>query len=165
MKFRWGMAACAIPLLIAAPLAARDSLGVFGGWGAFRDAGVPRCYAIAMPDAVRGTRQYAPFASISHWPQSRINGQLHLRLSRPIARGQPVRLTVGDRRFDLIGGGGDAWAAGPQMDAAIIAAMRSAGAMAVTGRAQDGTAIRDHYPLQGAATAMDAAAVACAPGS
>ena len=39
-------------LAAAAPLQAKDSLGVFGDWGAFRDelrngAG-PRCYAIAM---------------------------------------------------------------------------------------------------------------------
>ena len=29
--------------LIASPLAAKDSLGVFGQWGAFRDPQVPRC--------------------------------------------------------------------------------------------------------------------------
>ena len=34
---------------LAAPLAAKDSLGVFTDWGAFRDASVPRCYAIAIP--------------------------------------------------------------------------------------------------------------------
>ena len=36
-----------ILLALASPLAARDSLGVFGQWGAFRDPDVPRCYAIA----------------------------------------------------------------------------------------------------------------------
>ena len=40
-------------LAVAAPLQAKQSLGVFGDWGAFRDAlrseGGPRCYAIAMP--------------------------------------------------------------------------------------------------------------------
>ncbi len=33
------------------PAAAKDSLGVFSDWGAFRDPSVPRCYAIAMPEA------------------------------------------------------------------------------------------------------------------
>ena len=37
-------------LALASPLAAKDSLGVFGDWGAFRDPAVPRCYAIAAAD-------------------------------------------------------------------------------------------------------------------
>src|SRR3546814_12531015 len=46
----------ALPLLSmlvpAAALAATPSaLGIFDGWGAFRDAGPPRCYAIATPAA------------------------------------------------------------------------------------------------------------------
>jgi hypothetical protein len=40
--------ACLIGLLPAAPATARDSLGIWNDWGAFRDAAVPRCYAIAM---------------------------------------------------------------------------------------------------------------------
>jgi len=42
----------ALAFLIAAfatPAQARDSLGVFESWGAFRDPSVPRCYAIAEP--------------------------------------------------------------------------------------------------------------------
>ena len=35
-------------LALAVPLSAKDSLGVFSDWGAFRDPAVPRCYAIAM---------------------------------------------------------------------------------------------------------------------
>ena len=31
---------------------ARDRLGVWNDWGAFRDAAVPRCYAIAMAQPV-----------------------------------------------------------------------------------------------------------------
>ena len=35
-------------LLSANSALARDRLGVWNDWGAFRDAAVPRCYAIAM---------------------------------------------------------------------------------------------------------------------
>ena len=42
--------AFAMLALLASPLAAKDSLGVFGQWGAFRDPQVPRCYAIAAAD-------------------------------------------------------------------------------------------------------------------
>ncbi len=48
------------------------------------------------------------------------------------------------------------------MDAAIVAAMRSAGGMTVTARARDGRGFSDSYSLAGAATAMDAATVGCA---
>ena len=34
---------------LAAPLSAKESLGIFGDWGAFRDSSIPRCYAIAQP--------------------------------------------------------------------------------------------------------------------
>ncbi len=144
------------------PLHARDSLGVFDDWGAFRDPQVPRCYAIAKPDSVRGKRQYRPFASIGYWPKRAVRGQFHLRLSRAMAKGGTVSLTIGVRRFTLTGGGGDAWAKDRAMDAAIVAAMRSAREMAASADGADGNAIRDVYLLKGAATALDAAALGCA---
>ena len=48
------------------------------------------------------------------------------------------------------------------MDAAIVAAMRSAKAMRVRARAADGREISDFYDLPGAASAIDAAALGCA---
>ena len=42
-------------LITAAPAAfARDSLGMFDSWGAFRDPQVPRCYAIAKAQGAGG---------------------------------------------------------------------------------------------------------------
>jgi hypothetical protein len=157
-------AALALALLAAlAPAAeARDSLGVVDAWGAFRDPQVPRCYAIAQPDEVRGSRQYRPFASIGYWPKRGVRGQFHLRLSRAMAKGQAVTLTIGIRRFRLTGGGGDAWARDKAMDASIIAAMRSAREMSASSQDARGNTIRDLYLLKGAATAMDAAALGCA---
>ena len=76
----------ALALALPSPAAAKDSLGVFGRWGAFRDPSVPRCYAIAQPtDGARGT--YAPFASIGTWPKRKepVRGQLHIRLSRKLS--------------------------------------------------------------------------------
>jgi hypothetical protein len=150
---------------VAAPLAAKDSLGVFGDWGAFRDPAVPRCYAIAAAEPARGAqRQRAAqaFASIGTWPKRQVRGQLHVRLSRPLASGAAISLSIGGERFALTGGGGDAWAADRRMDAAIVAAMRSAGSMNVSARDAAGRRFTDRYSLEGAATAMDAATVGCA---
>lgn len=146
-------------ITLPAPSLAKDSLGVFGQWGAFQDAEGPRCYAIAAASGRRG--EFAPFASVGTWPDQDIRSQVHFRLSRRAARGAPIRLRVGSREFGLTGGGGDAWAVDRRMDAAIVAAMRSAGRMTITARTGDGRNFTDSYSLEGAATAMDAATVGC----
>ena len=151
-----------IALLLAAPLAAKDSLGVFSDWGAFRDPEVPRCYAIAMAQPSRNARDYQPFASVGTWPGRNLRGQLHLRLSRKMSPAGAITLRVGQQSFDLTGGGGDAWAQDRTMDAAIVAAIRSANAMSVSARDTNGANFTDRYSLAGAATAMDAATVGCA---
>ncbi len=149
----------ALALIFAAtPALARDSLGVFGDWGAFRDPQVPRCYAIAAAsgDGAQG------YASVGNWPEEEVRGQVHLRLSRPLRTGTQARLTIAGRSFTLTSRGSDAWSANRQGDAAIVAAMRSASAMQVTGRDRQGRAFTDRYSLEGAATALDAASVGCA---
>src|SRR5690606_23285211 len=92
-------------LLLSAPLAAKDSLGMFGQWGAFRDPATPRCYAIAMAEGSRAARDYQPYASVGTWPRREIRGQFHLRLSRKLAANASIVLTIGERSFELTGGG------------------------------------------------------------
>ncbi|WIW87764.1 invasion associated locus B family protein [Sphingobium sp. V4] len=152
-------------LLCAAPAMARDSLGIFEGWGAFRDPGAgrngPRCYAIAEPVVRRGQARRG-FASVGNWPRQRVRGQVHIRLSRARAAQAAVTLSVGERRFTLVAGQVDAWAPDARTDAQIIAAMRSASSMSVQTVGADGRAFADSYALRGAATAVDAAALGCA---
>ena len=143
--------------------AARNALGMFEGWGAFRDDMPPRCFAIAQP--VRGGGgKWRPFASVASWPKAGVRGQLHIRLGREKLAAAPVTLTIGDRRFTLVAGGADAWAPDPRVDAAIVAAMRSASSMSVATRAATGAGFAETYALKGAATAMDAASLGCARG-
>lgn len=158
-----------LPLLflaLTAPLAAKDSLGVFGNWGAFRDAQGPRCYAIAAaedePRVVMNRREHVPFAGVGTWPARGLRGQIHVRLSRNLAQGSRVTLAIGGQRFELTGSGGDAWARDRAMDAAIVAAMRSGSSMRVSARDRAGRSFTDRYALDGAATALDAATVGCA---
>ena len=137
--------------------AAPQSLGAYGGWGAFRESG--RCYAIAQPAATRQDTQ--AFASVGVWPGR--GSQLNIRFSREKREGSAVLLRVDGRTFQLLGGGRDAWAPDPRADAEIQAAMRTGVDMVVETRAAGGALIRDQYALRGAATAMDAAAIGCAP--
>lgn len=157
----------AVIAALSAPVAAKDDLGVFSNWAAFRDPQVPRCYAIAKAEPVgpQGmvARDYEPYASIGTWPERQIRGQLHFRLSRELAKGARITLRLGGRSFALSGGGGDAWAVDRAMDAAIVAAMRSAETMSVTSISRGGRRFTDRYALSGVATAIDAATLGCAP--
>jgi Invasion associated locus B (IalB) protein len=146
-------------LALAAPLAARDSLGVYDGWAAFKDTKPLRCYAIAK---AQGTPLAPAYATISNWPERKVRGALHLVLSRAVADKSSVRLVVGNERFTLIAKGRNAWAKDPRDDAAIIAALRSAARMSVSASGAKGGTFTDRYSLGGVATAMDAATVACA---
>jgi len=149
-------------LAFSAPAAARDSLGVFGEWGAFKDAEVPRCYAIA---AAQGDDARQGSASIGSWPRLQVRGQVHFRLSRSLRQDADVSLLISGERFALSGSGRNAFAPDRQADARIVAAMRVAGSMQVSGRDAQGRRFTDRYSLDGAATAMDAASVGCARNS
>lgn len=148
-------------LLAATPMAERESLGVFDRWAAFVDRAPLRCYAIAAPARTGAATAWRPFASIASWPRRGIRGQLHIRLSRERDARSRVTLSIDERRFDLVAGSADAWAADARADAAIIAAIRSSRSMSVETLAKSGAPFADVYALRGAATAIDAAALGC----
>lgn len=148
------LATLVLPLLLAAPLAARESLGVYESWAAFSDASPRRCYAIAK---AQGKTPAPAYATVSLWPRQNVRGAVHIKLSREVAEKARVRLSVGNKRFDLVAKGRNAWATDARGDAAIVAAMRSASRMNVSGGG-----FTDRYSLAGAATAIDAATVGCA---
>ena len=154
----------AIALMVGGNALARDRLGVWNDWGAFRDAAVPRCYAIAMAVEQPGQRrrETQPFLTVANWPRRAIHGEVHLRLSRQPATGKPVMITIGAQKFALLANSIDAWSADRRTDAAIIAALRSGADMTVTAPGRDGRTVRDSYRLTGAASAMDAASLGCA---
>lgn len=121
-------------LLLAAPAAARETIGVYKGWGAFRDAAPARCYAIARPARAGGRGD--GWASVATWPGRPLRASLHVRLSR-------------------------AWAADAPSDRAIVAALRSGRSMSIEALAPGGAPFADVYLLAGAATAIDAAGLGC----
>jgi hypothetical protein len=146
----------------ATPAAARQVIDVFGSWGAFQDASPRACYAIAEPvpdtDHAPGLR---PTASIASWPGQGVRNQLHVRLSRSHDPRGRVTLSIGERRFELVAGATDAWAPDPATDRAIVSAMRAGRSMSVEAAGVGGQPFADVYALKGAATAIDAAALAC----
>ena len=154
--------ACALLLLTATPVTARDALGMFGGWAAFRDPQSPRCYAIGMAAPSAKAREYQPYADVAWWPRAGVRGQVHFRLSRRLQTGSAITLSIGGNRLALVGGGADAWAGDKRGDAAVIAAMRVAGTMTISARDAGGRGFSNTWDLTGAATAIDAATLGCA---
>ena len=145
--------------LSAQGLAQRQSLGIFQTWGAFGEPG--RCYAISEPYRSPPPEAWRPFASVGYWPGRGVRSQVHFRLSREKRPGSAVLLRIDDQTFQLQGGGNNAWAPDRQADADIVAAMRTGLEMSVETRSTRGAFVRDSYRLRGAATAIDAAAIAC----
>jgi len=153
-------------LVLAAGLggtaSARENLGIFSEWGAFRDPTVPRCYAIAKAIPSTLHRDYQPYVTVGTWPKRKLRNQVHFRLSRKLAAKPRLSLRIGGRSYALTGGGGDAWAPDNRANAAITAAMRSASSMTVSASGANGKRFSNTWRLRGAASAMDAAAIGCA---
>jgi hypothetical protein len=70
-------------------------------------------------------------------------------------------VSIAGRRFRLTANRSDGWSQDKRMDAAIVAAIRSAKSMTVESTGRDGEAIVDAYLLRGAATAIDSASLGC----
>jgi hypothetical protein len=146
--------------LLAAPAGAASVLFASGQWVALDRGASCEAATRSLRIAVKGrTQAIAGFAFDAQGPR---NGQLFARLSRIPRAGSSVMLTVGKQPFLLVSRGDWAWSRGPQQDAAIIAAVRAAGGMRIDGRDASGRRFVDRYLLDGAPTAIDAAAAACA---
>ena len=95
-------------------------------------------------------------ADRKHW------GEFHARLRRMPRAGAAVMLRIDSQPFLLVSRASDAWSDGPMQEQAIIAALRNASGMSVESRDASGGRFVDPYSIDGAATAIDAAAAACA---
>lgn len=131
-----------------------------GHWAALDRGGECEAASRALRIARKGEPQAR--AGFAFDATRRRDGQFYARLSRSLRPGSSAMLTVGDRPFMLVARGDWAWSRGPAQEAAIIAAVRDAGGMRIEGRDASGRRFTDRYLLDGASTAIDAAAARCA---
>ena len=148
-------------LALAGPaLAAGKILVANGSWAAIDRGGVceaeGRSARIAVKGKVQATAGFTFAADRKRW------GEFHAHLSRVSRAGSSVILSVGGQPFLLTARGDWAWSTGPAQEQAIIAAVRGAAGMRVDGRDGAGRRFVDPYALDGAPTAIDSAAAACA---
>lgn len=151
---------CLLAIIAASAAAAAPVLFAGGAWVAL-DRG-QQCEAAARSARIAQQGKVQAIAGFSFTPDHRRWGEFHARLSRMPRAGTSVLLTVGDQPFLLVARGDWAWSRGPLQEQAIIAAVRAATGMRVESRDGLGRRFSDPYALDGAATAIDAAAARCA---
>ena len=148
--------------LIAFGLAHAHGTVVFAGgaWAAI-DRG-DACEALARSAKIAPKGKVQATAGFAFTPDHRRWGEFHAQLSRIPRPGSSVMLQVGDQPFLLVARGGWAWSRGPLQEQAIIASARNATGMRIEARDASGGRFTDPYLLDGAPTAIDAAAARCA---
>ena len=153
------MLACAA---VAASASAAPGGVVYAGsaWAAIDRGG--SCEALSRSQRIAAKGKVQAMAGFTFSPDHRRWGEFHARLRRMPRQGAAVMLRIDSQPFLLVSRGNDAWSDGPLQEQAIIAALRTASGMSVESRDAAGRRFVDPYSLDGAATAIDAAAAACA---
>ena len=141
-------------------IAAGKILLAAGTWSAIDRGGV--CIAAGRSAKVASKGKVQAVAGFTFTADRRRWGEFHTQLSRVPRAGSSVILTVGSQPFLLTVRDGWAWSRGPQQEQAIITAVRAATGMRIEARDAAGNRFTDPYALDGAPTAIDAAAAACA---
>jgi hypothetical protein len=147
-------------LVIAAPARAESIVYAGPAWAAIDRGGT--CEALSRSVRVAAKGKVQAIAGFTFSADRRRWGEFHTRLRRMPRPGAAVMLRIDDQPFMLVSRGNWAWSSGPAQDQAIIAALRTARGMSVESRDGAGRRFVDPYSLDGAATAIDAAAAACA---
>ena len=153
----------AILLLVATATtaSARGSVLFAGGAWAAIDRGTV-CEALSRSQNIAPRDKVQAEAGVSFFADGRRPSEVHVRLSRRLRGDASVILHVGDQSFLLVTRGGWAWSRGSLQAQAIMEALRTASAMRVESRDAAGVRFSDPYLLDGAPTAIDAAAGRCA---
>ena len=154
-----------IALLLLATLASvaagRGNIVYAGGAWAAIDRGAT-CEALSRSTRLAASGKVQATAGFDFSADRRRWGEFHAVLRRMPRAGAAVMLRIDNQPFLLVSRGNIAWSSGPLQEHAIISALRGASGMSVESRDAAGRTFIDPYSLDGAATAIDAAAAACA---
>lgn len=149
-------------LLLAASVPSRAASIIYAGpaWAAL-DRGAT-CEAVSRSMRVAAKGKVQAIAGFTFAADRKQWGEFHARLRRMPRAGAAVMLRIDSQPFLLVSRSNWAWSSGPLQEEAIIAALRNAREMDVESRDAAGRRFIDPYSLDGAATAIDAAAATCA---
>lgn len=149
----------ALSMVTSPAIAGGNVLFAGGAWTAIDRGGT--CEALSRSQQIAPKNKVQAVAGVSFTPDHRRWGEFHAHLSRMPRSDSSVMLQIGDKPFLLVTRAGWAWSRGPLQAEAIIAALREATSMRVESRDATGARFSDSYLLNGAPTAIDAAAARC----
>ena len=157
-----GMRALLAALMLMTPsvaLARGAVIHAGGAWAAIDRGSV--CEALSRSEKLAAKGKVQAVAGFAFSPDRRRWGEFRAQLSRVTRPGSSAILHVGSQPFLLAVRGDQAWSRGPGQERAIIDAARGGGRMRVEARDSRGVRFIDPYVLDGAPTAIDAAAARC----
>lgn len=162
-RYRHAMRPLMSVLLLISPAAAAAAGSVIiagGNWAAI-DHGAS-CEAMTRSLQIAAKGKVQAIAGVAFAANRRPWGEFRARMGRMPRPGAAVMLRTGRQRFLLLSRANFAWSSGPLQGRAIIDALRNGGTMAVESRDASGRRFSEPYLLDGAPTAIDAAAARCA---
>jgi hypothetical protein len=144
-------------------------LGTFKDWHVY-SAGKGKdrtCYALSTPKETNpaNVSRGEIFFLISSWPANKIAEQPSVVPGYQYTDKAKAQVQVGSDKFTFAtrndGGDGGAWTENPTDDKKVVAAMKRASSMIVTGTSARGTLTKDEYSLAGFSAALDKLGTAC----
>ena len=125
------------------------------------------CYALSVPKEMKpaNVNRGEVFFLISSWPANKTVNQPSIVPGYQYAAKSKAQVQVGADKFGFItmneGGNGGAWIENVANEKKLIAAMRRAPSMLVTGTSSRGTLTADEYSLAGLSAALDKLGTTC----
>jgi hypothetical protein len=145
----------ALALLAASPAQARDSLGLFGDWGAFRQRG--SCYATtASASDVQG-RKAPAYLTVTLWAGNR-SPQVMIGLG---TNAKSAKLSASGQGFTPSVRGDAAWMPDSRGDGLLIAALSASSSATVSMISPRNNRLTDRYSLKGFNEAWQAVQRGC----
>ncbi|MCC5971049.1 MAG: hypothetical protein JJU15_13985 [Pararhodobacter sp.] len=171
---RWykaGAAALAMAALSVGGAAAQEStnrVAVETAWSVFVDGNPRECWAVSAPSETVNTRDGQPvqvrrgdILLFATYRQGGSAAEVSFTGGYPFAEGSTIEVTIGSDTFQLFTDGQWGWAASPEDDARILAAMRRGQNAVLTARSARGTTTRDTFSLFGVTAATEEAERRC----
>lgn len=156
-------------LLAGGPAAAQDNemLKQFRDWTAqaYQQDGAKICTMYSRPKSEEGDydKRGDVWGFVIHRPADDRVGEVSFAMGYPLKEGSTVRVTIGERTFELFTDGEGAFAR-PEDDPKLIRMMRAGVEMVVKGTSKRGTLTTDTYSLYGFTNAHEAINEACGVG-
>lgn len=148
-----------------------NNVATMTDWSVFTDGDPMDCWGVSAPTASTAQRDGNPVevsrSDILLFVTYDLGGTppgISFTGGYPFAQGSTVAMSIGDQDFTLITSPDEpewAWPATPEVDAALLAAMRNGTEAVIVARSQRGNETTDRFSLRGFTAAMAEAEKRC----